>query len=242
MRNVFITGGTGFMGRRLIAALLTRGHSVRALARGGSENKLPAGCGVLSGDPLRKETYARAVPSADTFVHLVGVTHPSPAKAEEFRAVDYGAARAAIAAAREAGVQHFVYLSVAQPAPVMKAYLAVRAECEELLRQSGLNATIVRPWYVLGPGRRWPYVLLPMYWVMEMLPGTREAAQRLGLVTIEQMTCALVSAVEAPAQGVRIWGVPEIRKAACGNERSRRGSRQVRVQHPRKEGEIARLK
>jgi uncharacterized protein YbjT (DUF2867 family) len=168
---------------------------------------------VVIGDPLKKETYAREVAPADTFVQLVGVTHPNPAKAEEFRAVDYGSARGAIEAAREAGVQHFIYLSVAQPALIMKSYIAVRVECEELIRQSGMNATFVRPWYVLGPGRRWPYILMPMYWVMELIPATRESARRLGLVTIEQMTRALVSAVEKPARGVRIFEVPEIRSA-----------------------------
>jgi uncharacterized protein YbjT (DUF2867 family) len=117
---------------------------------------------------------------ADTFVQLVGVSHPNPAKAAEFCAVDLVTARATVSAAVDASIQHFVYVSVAQPAPVMKAYVAVRGECEEFIRASGLNATILRPWYVLGPGRRWPYLLGPMYWLSEQLPATRETAERLG--------------------------------------------------------------
>jgi hypothetical protein len=50
-----------------------------------------------------------------------------------------------------------------------------------------------------------------MYWIMEQIPATRDSAQRLGLVTQEQMIAALVSSVETPARGVRILGVPEIR-------------------------------
>jgi uncharacterized protein YbjT (DUF2867 family) len=126
--------------------------------------------------------------------------------------VDLVAARAAVSAAVDASIQHFVYVSVAQPAPVMKAYVAVRSECEEFIRASGLNATILRPWYVLGPGRRWPYLVAPMYWPFEQLPATRETAERLGLVTIEQMVRALVSAVENCCQGVRILGVPQVRQ------------------------------
>jgi len=211
MQTVFVTGGTGFVGRSLITELVRRGFAVRALARRGSEHKLPQDCQAILGDALVKRSFAPQIPPAETFVQLVGVTHPNPAKKDEFRAVDLGSARAAIEAAREAGVKHFVYVSVAQPAPVMKYYIAVRAEAEQMVRQSGLNATVLRPWYVLGPGRRWPVILKPMYWLMERFPSTRESAERLGLVTLEQMVGALVWSVEHPAQDVRILGVPEIR-------------------------------
>lgn len=125
--------------------------------------------------------------------------------------MDLASASAAVQIASNAGVKHFVYVSVAQPAPVMKAYARVRAECEQMIRNSGLNATILRPWYVLGPGHRWPYRLLPVYRLLELLPATREGARRLGLVTLEQMVSALVEAVENPCRGIRIVEVPEIR-------------------------------
>jgi uncharacterized protein YbjT (DUF2867 family) len=125
--------------------------------------------------------------------------------------VDLASAAGAIKSAVDAGVQHFVYLSVAHPAPMMKAYIEVRTACEALIRESRMNATILRPWYILGPGHRWPYALLPMYWLMELLPSTRAGARRLGLVTLEQMIHALVHAVENPCRGVRIVEVPEIR-------------------------------
>ena len=212
---VFVAGGTGYIGRSFVSELLRRGHAVRALVRPGSENRLPAGVAPVVGDALRSETFAGAVAAADTFVQLVGVSHPSPAKAAEFRSVDLASVRASALAAAGAGVAHFVYLSVAQPAPaIMKAYAAVRAEGEALVRASGMNATFLRPWYVLGPGHRWPYLLAPMYWIFERLPGTRDAARRIGLVTLPQMVAALVRAVENPARGVRVVEVPEIRGQA----------------------------
>ena len=212
MPTVFITGGTGFMGRNLCTQLLRRGYEVRALARPGSEHKLPHGCKVIQGNAVDKSSFQSQIPPAETFVQLVGVTHPNPAKRDEFRAVDLGSARAAIEAAKGARVTHFVYVSVAQPAPIMKFYVEVRAEAERVIRQSGMNATILRPWYVLGPGRRWPLILKPVYWLMERIPSTRESAQQLGLLTIDQMVAALVRSVENPPQGVRILSVPEIRK------------------------------
>jgi len=211
-RSVFITGGTGYLGRPLIQRLVAAGHTVRALVRPESENKLPRGCGVVRGNALDAASYASEVPPSDTFVQLVGVAHPSPAKAAEFRSIDLVSGRGAIKAAKEAGIQHFIYLSVAHPAPMMKAYIEVRAECEQLLAESGMNATILRPWYVLGPGHRWPYVLLPFYWVAELLPSTRAGAQRLGLVTIDDMVATLVDAVEHPTEGQLVVEVPQIRK------------------------------
>lgn len=201
------------MGSRLIPLLLARGHKIRALTRKGSETKLPSGCEIVFGNALEKESFATQISPSDTFIQLVGVAHPSPSKGEQFRAVDLVSARASVAAAAEAKIQHFIYVSVAHPAPMMKDYIAVRAEGESLLRATGMNATILRPWYVLGPGHRWPYTLLPAYWICELLPWTREGARRLGLVTLKQMLSALVRAVENPAAGTRIIEVPEIRNA-----------------------------
>jgi len=213
--SVFITGSTGYLGTPLIRALVDRGHSVRALVRPGSEKKLPAGVTAVSGNPQDASSYAARIAPSDTFVQLVGVSHPSPSKAAEFQAIDRASALGAIAAARQAGVRHFIYLSVAQPSPIMKSYQSVRAECEAALLESGggrMNVTIVRPWYVLGRGHRWPYVLLPMYWLCERIPSTREGARRLGLVTLGQMTQTLVSAVEEPSIGARFVEVPQIRR------------------------------
>jgi uncharacterized protein YbjT (DUF2867 family) len=219
-QRVFITGGTGYMGRALIAKLLERGHEVRALVRNGSEGRLPMGVEAVVGDPLDEGTFAGRVAPSETFVQLVGVARPSPAKAREFREIDLVSGRASVAAARAAGVEHFVYVSVAQPAPVMRAYQAVRAEVETALRESGMKATVLRPWYVLGPGHRWPYVLMPFYWLCELLPQTRESARRLGFVTHEQMTDALVRAVEEPATEFRVVTVPQIKsqKSATLND------------------------
>lgn len=213
-RCVFITGGTGYVGRDLILQLLQRGHQVLALVRPGSEQKLPPGCVEVSGNALDPNTYVSHIRPADTFVQLVGVSHPNPAKAAEFRRIDLASAVGAVNASLQAGVPHFVYVSVAQPAPVMKAYVECRAQCEKRIREAGLNATILRPWYVLGPGHRWPYALLPLYWLMRLIPATRDGASRLGLITLEQMVRALVHAVENPSTGVRTVEVPEIRASS----------------------------
>ena len=210
-RDIFVTGATGYLGRTLIPALLRRGHRVRSLVRRGSEAKLPAGTAPVVGNALDHTTFAHLIAPAETLVHLIGVPHPAPWKGAQFEAVDGRSAAATIAACQGAGVRHLVYLSVAHPAPVMVAYWTVRARAEAAIAAAGLDATCVRPWYVLGPGHRWAYALLPFYALVERIPATRATALRLGLVTLAEAVHTLVWTVENPADGVRVLGVPEIR-------------------------------
>ena len=212
---MFVTGATGYIGQRLVRALLARGHHVRALVRPGSVGRVPDGVTTVVGDALDAASFAAAVSSTDTVIHLVGTPHPSPSKAAEFQRVDLASARASVAAARVAGATHYVYVSVAHPAPVMHAYIEARSAAERAIADARLTATIVRPWYVLGPGHRWPLFLLPVYAVARLIPSTRDGARRLGLVTLQQMVVTLVTAVEHPpaAGQIRIVEVPEIRSA-----------------------------
>ncbi len=218
-RRVFMTGGTGYIGSALIPIVLERGHRVRVLVRPGSKAQLPAECEVVSGNALDANSYRQLIRPADTFIHLVGAARSS--KLAAYRASDLVSTREATNVCAELGVHHFIYLSVAQPAPLRmrKDYIAVRAECEQMIVDRHLNSTILRPWYVVGPGNRWLYALLPFYKVCEGLPFTRNAALRLGLVTLDQVILALVEAVESPVQGTRIVGVPEIRSAGLNLSR-----------------------
>ena len=209
--NVFISGATGYLGRALTQSLLARGHRVRGLVRPGSESKLPAGCEAVTGNALDGSSFK---PQGDVVVHLVGTPKPAPWKGREFRAVDLPSLRASVEAASRERIAQFVYVSVAHPAPVMKSYIAVRQECEEILRNSGMHAAVLRPWYVLGPGHWWPYALLPAYKLMELLPFTRESALRLGLVTHSEMIRAMIWEIENPRTGQRILDVPAIRRTA----------------------------
>ena len=195
-RDVLVTGATGYIGRQLIPTLVARGHRVRALTRASSASHVPAGATAVIGDALNVDSIANALRANDTVVHLVGTPHPNPSKAKEFERVDLGSALAMASAAQRIGVRQVVYVSVAHPAPTMHAYIAARVAGEAALREAGVSATFVRPWYVLGPGHRWPIVLTPLYALGRLIPTWRDGAQRLGLVTLSQMVTALVAAVE----------------------------------------------
>jgi uncharacterized protein YbjT (DUF2867 family) len=215
VRDILVTGGTGYIGQHLIPMLIARGHRVRVLARQQSMGRVPNGAQGIAGDALNAKSIAAALRPGDTVIHLVGTPHPSPSKAEQFEKVDLLSIRETVSAAKLTGIAHLVYVSVAQPAPIMQAYLWVRTLGESMIRQAGLTASIVRPWYVLGPGHWWPKLISPLYKLADLIPALRPMVERLGLLTIEQMMIAMTYAVEnPPAVGQRrIYDVPAIRRA-----------------------------
>lgn len=216
---ILITGATGYLGRALGETLLARGHAVRALIRPGSEARAPQGAQIILGNALQADSVAAAAHLCHTLVHLVGTPHPASWKQREFERIDRASLFASVEAAQRQAVGHFVYVSVAHPAPLMHGYIAIRRQCEQRIAQAGLRASILRPWYVLGPGHRWPVVLQPFYWLARQLRSTRPAALRLALVTQAEMVAALAAAIENPpppgAPVGRVWGPREIRATAA---------------------------
>jgi nucleoside-diphosphate-sugar epimerase len=211
MQNIFITGGTGYMGTRLIKALQNGDYHVCALVRKGSENKLPQGCEMITGDALDASSYQNNIEPSSTFVHLVGVAHPSPSKKEQFKTIDLVSVQEAAKAAVYARVAHFIYLSVSQyPTKIMKDFQQVRAAGEALLLQTGLKTSFLRPWYVLGPGHWWPVLLKPFLFIAKYA-GKREAAENLDTVTLQQMIHTLLYAIKNPPQKNAVYDVQKIK-------------------------------
>jgi uncharacterized protein YbjT (DUF2867 family) len=211
---VFITGATGYIGKRLAAQLIQRGHAVFALTRKGSAHKVPAGATVIVADPFDAASFQSSIPKGSVFVQLLGVPHPSPKKSAQFQSIDLRSVMASADAAAYAGVSHFVYVSVAMtPSKLMAAYQQVRQQGEAYCESKNLNCTFIRPWYVLGPGHYWPILLLPLYGIAEFIPSMRSKARAMGLVTIGKMIAALVNAVEAEPVRRRIIEVGDIRRS-----------------------------
>ena len=213
MKTVFITGGTGYIGTRLIRSLLNNGHRVIALVRKGSENKVPAGCEIVIGDPLEASSFQQHIPKDAVFIQLLGVSHPSPSKAEQFKQIDLRSVKASVDAAFVASISHFIYISVSMvPSKIMEAYQLVRKEGEKYCLSKNLNCTFIRPWYVLGPGHWWPVLLLPFYGIANLVPAWRQKIKGMGLVTISQMINTLVKAVDLEPVKKRIIEIEEIKR------------------------------
>jgi hypothetical protein len=175
-RQVFVTGGTGYIGSRLIPMWLERGHGIAALARPGSQSKLPSGCTPVLGNALDGDSYAQHLAACDTFIQLVGVAHPSPAKAREFVEIDQ---KSAMEDSGGRASRHRAFRVCERGASRTHDALLYRGP-------HGLRkpATVERPERhhtpplvcAGGPGHRWPYVLIPFYWLAERIPSKRDAA------------------------------------------------------------------
>ena len=194
--------------------MLLLNYQVIALVRKGSEHKLPSGAEPIVGNPFDARSFVGNVPVGSIYFQLLGVPHPSPKKANLFKEIDLQSVRTSADAASHAGVSHFIYVSVAQsPSKIMRTYQAVRKQGEEYCIQKDLTCTFIRPWYVLGPGRWWPVLLLPVYGLAEIIPGLRPKARSKALVTIRQMLRALVNAVEEKPASSSIIEIKGIRSA-----------------------------
>jgi uncharacterized protein YbjT (DUF2867 family) len=212
-KPVFVAGGTGYIGKRLIKILLNEGCEVTALAREQSVKKLPEGCKVVIGTPFDASSYAGSIPEDSVFVHLVGVAHPGPKKKEQFYSIDLASLKVSLEAAKQAKVKHFVYISVAQlPTEVMRDYQEARRRGEEAILASGLTCTFIRPWYVVGPGHYWPLLFLPVFKLLEVIPKTSEKAKALALVSLRQMLHTLyVTIINSPKEINNIVEIPDIK-------------------------------
>ncbi len=150
MSTLAITGGTGFVGSRLIALAVEAGHQVRALTRrraGGAERIST----WVAGDLRDTAALARLCEGADAVIHVAGVVN-APNRAG-FAAGNIEGTRNMLAAAEGAGVRRFVHVSsLAAREPGMSDYGWSKAEAERLVEDSLLDTAMVRPPAIYGPG------------------------------------------------------------------------------------------
>lgn len=148
--KVAVTGGTGFVGARLVEALVAAGHDVRALTRRPMEDR--PNLSWVAGSLEDRAALDRLVGGAEALIHVAGVL-----KADEagFEAGNVQGTAAVIAAAKASGTPRLVHVSsLAAREPELSRYGRSKARAETLVRDSGLDWTIVRPPAVYGPGDR----------------------------------------------------------------------------------------
>jgi NADH dehydrogenase len=151
---ILVTGGTGFIGPRVVHALRERDKPVRALVREPSGEKATTlaawGAELVQGDMTDTASLRRAVEGSDVVVHLVAIRQGN---AQQFRRVMEEGTRDLVAAAKDAGVKRFVLMSAlgtSEQSKDLVPYYHAKWEQEQMVTGSGLEHVIFRPSFVFA--------------------------------------------------------------------------------------------
>jgi len=148
--RVLVTGATGFVGRRLVTALLAEtSHDVTVLVRDAASYEPPDGVTVVEGDVLEPGSFEAALADVDVAYYLIHAMGASGDFAER----DRRAARNFERAASDAGVERVIYLSgLGNEGETLSSHLASRREVETLLQAGSADVTVLRAAIIIGDG------------------------------------------------------------------------------------------
>jgi uncharacterized protein YbjT (DUF2867 family) len=197
---ILVTGGTGFVGPKIVHALRARDLPVRCLVRERARGKTLEswGCELAEGDVTNPESVRRAVAGCDTVVHLVAVIQGKP---EDFERIMVGGTRNVVAAAKEAGVRRFVLMSALgaeEPTEDSVPYFRAKWEMEQAVKGSGLVYTIFRPSFVFGKDGGILPTFMRIARVAPITPIIGPGTQRSQPIWVENVASYFAGAVDLP--------------------------------------------
>lgn len=194
--HVFLTGGTGFVGRHVARRLVDRGHRVRSLVRqlGGAGALEELGAEVVEGDITRAVALDEALDGCDTVIHLVGIIREKPSAT--FESVHTRGTMRVVEAAQRTKVKRFVHMSALGVHPEGTAYQRTKFEAEEVVRRSRIPHVIFRPSIIVGPGGEFVDLLLGLLRRAPMAPVIGDGRYRLQPVDVLDVAAAFVQAAE----------------------------------------------
>ncbi|MFN2337934.1 MAG: NAD-dependent epimerase/dehydratase family protein [Gammaproteobacteria bacterium] len=219
MQNVLVTGGTGFIGRVLVAELRRRNCRVRVLAR----NERPDLCAAdewFCADLATPATLAGAARGCDTLFHLAGYAHatsrPYPDEVEHHRRINLAGTRAVLEDALSAGVERFVYASSVKAAgedasrcidettaiePV-DPYGRIKRDCEQEVLSAcaarGVHAAVIRPALVYGAGVKGNIAAMAAWIRKGVFPPLPDTGNIRSMVEVRDLVQALLAAADRP--------------------------------------------
>lgn len=203
---ILVTGGTGYIGGRLLKALEAGRRPVRCLARRPDflQARVGPGTEVVAGDCLDRSTLRSAMAGVHTAYYLVH----SMGSAGKFEEQDRIAAQNFAEAARESGVQRIIYLGgLGEVSPSLSSHLRSRQEVGQLLRQSGLPVIEFRASIVIGSGSLSFEMIRALVQRLPVMICPRWVSVKAQPIAIEDVVEYLVQALDLPLDGNRVFEI-----------------------------------
>jgi NADH dehydrogenase len=213
---ILVTGGTGFVGPKVVHALRERDLPVRCLvrdpARRSAQTLAAWGCELTRGNVTDAASLRTAVQGCGVVVHLVAIRQ---GREEEFRRVMEQGTADLVSAAQEAGVKRFVLMSALGTSEETKdlvPYYHAKWEMEQTVAASPLERVIFRPSFIFaGDGGILP-TFRRLARVAPVTPVIGRGRQRIQPVWIDDVAVYFAASVDKPEAAGRIFelGGPDV--------------------------------
>lgn len=214
-RLAALTGATGFLGGRLVPALVAAGWSVRALSRRDPDPTLWGGVQpqIVRGDLDDPSALGQLCDGAEVVIHGAGLI--KAADLAGFLAVNEAGSARVASAAGDAGARLLAISSLAAREPALSDYAASKAAGEAAARAAfGETLSVLRPPAIYGPGDRETLGLFRLAARSSLLPLPGDAKARLALAHVDDVCAQVLHLIERPAAGT--WAVGGARPEGYG--------------------------
>ncbi|MFO8055816.1 MAG: complex I NDUFA9 subunit family protein [bacterium] len=207
--QIFLTGGTGFVGSWILKELLNAGHRVRVLVRPNSPagpGALPAGAEAARADVL-DPSLEKHLEGVDCVVHLVGIIRDNPAKGVTFQKLHVDATRNVLRAMQAAGRKRLLHMSALGAGAGDTPYFRTKYEAEHLVKDSGLDWTVFKPSVIYGPGDEFVNMLARQVRLLPVVPVMGDGEYRLQPVSVQNVAEGFVKSASMPETIGKVYEV-----------------------------------
>jgi len=194
--KVFITGGSGFVGREVIRQLIEQGHQVRALTHR-NDHPLDDEVETIRGDTTVAESLSGALSDCAAVIHLVGIIREFPSKGITFAKLHVESTRNMLRAAAEQRVHRFLHMSAnGVRAAAVTDYHKTKWAAEDAVRSSNLDWTIFRPSLIYGAQDQFVNMLARLIRALPLVPVIGDGCYRLQPVSVTDVATGFVKALK----------------------------------------------
>jgi uncharacterized protein YbjT (DUF2867 family) len=211
---ILVTGGTGFVGPKIVHALRAADRPVRCLVRDPERaSDLAAwGCELVQGDVTDPESVRRAVEGCDVVVHLVAIIQGKP---EDFERVMTRGTRNVVEAANASGIRRFVLMSAlgtSEETKDLSPYFGSKWEMEQTVKGSGLEHVIFRPSFVFGQDGGALKTFIRVVRLSPVIPVFGRGDQRIQPIWVDDVGAYYTAAIDHPQAANRTFelGGPDV--------------------------------